>query len=63
MGTLASMAGEKVHTRTIESRRSGAAVSGRVAATESFLKDSCHAWREEGAAFQALRKTARNELS
>jgi len=44
-----------------ESRRSGALVHGRAASGAVFLKDSCHAWREEGAAFQTLREIARTE--
>jgi len=42
-----------------ESYRSGALVPGRAASGALFLKDSCHAWREEGDAFQALQDTAR----
>ncbi len=44
-----------------ESRKSGALVHGRAASGTVFLKDSCHAWREEGAAFQALQEIARTE--
>lgn len=46
-----------------ESRRSGAVASGRAASGALFLKDSCHAWREDGPAFRALRETARREQS
>ena len=41
-----------------ESRISGVQRPGRAASGVVFLKDSCHAWREEGAAFQALRESA-----
>lgn len=44
-----------------ESRGNGVPVRGRAASAASFLKDSCHAWREGGPAFRALRETAREE--
>lgn len=44
-----------------ESRRSGVQVPGRAASGALFLRDSCHARREDGAAFLVLQETAGNE--
>jgi len=108
MGRLASLAGEKVHTRTMEMstfavdashilsaghfrdvryapsvgfnghlfeagdlhnleihvllKLPGLVIEDIEVSINTVPMDSCHAWREDGAAFQALQKLARKEL-